>query len=56
MEPHLEKMWGITDWSMRCSGCFSDNCYCKDDPCNAKNCAVKKGIPECRQGSTRTEN
>ena len=51
MEPHLEKMWGITDWSMRCGGCFSDNCYCKDDPCNAKDCAGKKGIPECRQCS-----
>ena len=32
----LSDMWGISDWSMRCGGCDSDNCYCKDDPCNAK--------------------
>ena len=49
MEPNLEKMWGITDWSMRCGGCFGDDCYCKDEPCNAKGCAEKRGIAECRQ-------
>lgn len=49
MEPYLIKMWGITDWSMRCEGCYSDNCYCKDRPCNAKVCASDKGISECRQ-------
>ncbi|MBQ9135805.1 MAG: DUF3788 family protein [Lachnospiraceae bacterium] len=48
MEPSLIKMWGITDWSMRCEGCYSDNCYCKDDLCNAKDCAQKTGLAECK--------
>ena len=47
MEPYLSKMWGITDWSMRCDGCYSDNCYCKDEPCNAKDCAPQKELSEC---------
>ena len=47
MEPHLTKMWGITDWSMRCGGCDSNDCYCKEEPCNAKNCAPKRGLTEC---------
>ncbi|MDE6052963.1 MAG: DUF3788 family protein [Lachnospiraceae bacterium] len=45
----LTKMWDITDWSMRCSGCDSEECYCKDDPCNAKKCAQQKGISQCRE-------
>lgn len=49
MEPQLIKMWGVTDWTMRCEGCYSDNCYCKDDPCNAKSCAPQKGLCECRE-------
>ena len=49
MEPQLIKMWGITDWSMRCGGCYSDNYYCKDEPCNAKACAPQKGLSECRE-------
>ena len=48
MVPHLIKMWGITDWNMRCGGCYSDNCYCKEDPCNAKSCASQRGCSECR--------
>lgn len=47
MEPYLVNMWGITDWSMRCEGCYSENCYCKDAPCNAKDCAPKRGLAEC---------
>ena len=49
MEPHLIKMWGNTDWSTRCEGCYSDNCYCKDDPCNAKSCVVKRNLSECKE-------
>lgn len=49
METPLTEMWGQTDWSMRCGGCYSDNCYCKDDPCNAKDCAMKKGLTECKE-------
>ncbi len=49
MEGSLSKMWGQTDWSMRCEGCYSDNCYCKDDLCNAKECASKKEVAECRE-------
>ena len=48
MEVYLTKMWGSTDWSMRCNGCYSADCYCKDDPCPVKECAPKKGISECR--------
>lgn len=49
MEPHLQKMWGITDWSMRCAGCYSPECYCKTDPCNAKECVPKRGLVECKE-------
>ncbi len=49
MESPLIKMWGVTDWTMRCEGCYSDNCYCKEDPCNAKSCAPQKGLSECRE-------
>ena len=28
MVPYLNKMWGISDWSMRCGGCYSEDCYC----------------------------
>lgn len=48
METALSKMWGQTDWSMRCGGCHSDNCYCKDDPCYAKACAPKKNLESCK--------
>ena len=48
MVTHLIKMWGTTDWSMRCDGCYSENCYCREDPCNAKSCASEKGCSECR--------
>lgn len=48
MEAPLNNMWGQTDWSMRCEGCYSDQCYCKDDPCNAKSCAPMKKVAECR--------
>lgn len=48
MEPNLVKMWGRTDWSMRCGGCNSDTCYCKDEPCNAKECAGAKGLQACK--------
>ena len=47
METQLIKMLGQTDWSMRCGGCFSDDCYCKADPCNAKDCASKKELSAC---------
>lgn len=48
MLPQLIKMWGITDWNMRCGGCYSDHCYCKEEPCNAKSCASQRGCSECR--------
>lgn len=51
MVPYLDKMWGVSDWSMRCEGCHSDNCYYKDEPCNAKSCASQKGICECKECS-----
>lgn len=47
IEPHLNAMWNKTDWSMRCGGCESDSCYCKDDPCFAKSCMAQKGLARC---------
>ena len=52
MIPNLNKMWGNdSDWSMRCGGCYSKDCYCSNDPepCNAKSCAPKKGLAECKK-------
>ena len=51
MEPQLNKMWGVTDWSMRCGGCRSESCYCKDEPCHAKVCMAQKGLSECKECS-----
>ena len=54
MIPNLNKMWGDdSDWSMRCGGCYSKDCYCSNDPepCNAKSCAPKKGLAECKKCS-----
>jgi len=47
MKPHLDAMWGESDWAMRCGGCGSDTCYCKDDPCPAKACAAQQGLNKC---------
>ncbi len=48
MIPPLTRMYGITDWSMRCGGCKSSTCYCKDAPCPAKACAAERGLVQCR--------
>lgn len=47
MIPPLTQMYGITDWSMRCGGCDSDSCHCKEEPCFAKSCAVEKQLAKC---------
>ena len=47
MEQNLNKMWENTDWSMRCQGCYSENCGCKD--CNAKQCLTKKNLSNCKE-------
>lgn len=44
---HLNNMWGLNDWSMRCGGCNSEECYCRDDACDQKKCATEKGISLC---------
>lgn len=44
---HLNNMWGVNDWSMRCGGCNSETCYCNDDECDQKKCAKEKGISAC---------
>lgn len=44
---HLKNMWGSSDYSMRCGGCDSNDCYCMDDPCPQKICAAEKGISAC---------
>lgn len=48
MEPCLTQMWGTADWSMRCGGCYSADCYCKDEPCHAKSCASQRKTAECK--------
>lgn len=47
-ESCLAKMWGNTDWSMRCGGCYSSECHSKDDHCPVIGCAPEKGVAECR--------
>ena len=47
MEQNLNKMWENTDWSMRCKGCYSENCGCKD--CNAKQCLSYKNLSNCKE-------
>lgn len=47
MIPPLTRMYGLTDWSMRCGGCESDTCYCQGDPCHAKACAAERGLAKC---------
>ena len=47
MEQNLNKMWENTDWSMRCQGCYSENCGCKD--CNAKQCLSYKNLSNCKE-------
>lgn len=49
MEVYLAKMWDNSDWSMRCNGCYSTDCYCKAELCHAKECASQKGISECKK-------
>ena len=52
IEPRLTRVWGNdSDWTMRCGGCFSDTCYCKDEPCTQKVCAAEKGLAACRKCS-----
>ena len=49
IEPRLTRVWDITDWSMRCGGCYSDNCY--DKNCEQMKCAVKNDAAICRECS-----
>lgn len=48
IEPRLTRVWNIDDWSMRCGGCTSENCHCKNDPCDQKRCAAEKGLGACK--------
>ena len=48
MKPHLDAMWGESDWAMRCGGCESDSCYCKEDSCPAKACSARRGLGQCK--------
>lgn len=49
MIENLNKIWDNTDWSMRCTGCYSKDCSCTD--CNAKECYPQKGVSECKECS-----
>lgn len=47
--PLLTRVYGLTDWSMRCGGCESDTCHCREEPCHAKSCAAERGLGSCRE-------
>lgn len=49
IEPRLTRVWNNSDWRMRCGGCSSDRCYCRDELCSQKLCAAQKGLLTCRE-------
>lgn len=49
IEPHLIKVWNSEDWSMRCSGCGTENCYSKNASCEPLKCAAGKGLDICTE-------
>lgn len=49
VKSHLNQVWGFDEWNMRCGGCNSSECYCKDDPCDQMKCAAEKGFSTCKE-------
>ena len=47
--PHLNTVYGNTDWSMRCSGCDTSECQCYTvyDICEPLKCLKDKQINSC---------
>lgn len=51
VKSHLNQVWGSDEWSIRCGGCNSSECYCKADPCDQMKCAAEKGLSACKDCS-----
>lgn len=47
LEERLTRVWNITDWSMRCSGCGTSGCHTNDELCDQLKCAKEKGCDTC---------
>ena len=46
--PHLNAVYGSdSDWSMRCTGCSTEGCYCASEPCDALKCQSAHNLPDC---------
>ncbi len=45
LEQRLTRVWGIDDWSMRCSGCLSGDGH--TNQCDQKQCAENRGCKKC---------
>lgn len=50
MIPHLNVVYGDLDWSMRCTGCGTDGCYCQGENselCEPVKCFGQKQLNSC---------
>ena len=48
--PHLNAVYGNSDWAMRCTGCGTSGCYCYGDGyevCVPLNCSQQKQLNSC---------
>ncbi len=48
--PHLNSVYGVSDWDMRCTGCDTPNCHCNRDGnelCEPLKCLHKKQLSTC---------
>lgn len=48
--PHLNAVYGDSDWSMRCTGCATPGCQCytdENDLCEPLKCLPRKQLSSC---------
>jgi len=48
--PHLNAVYGTSDWAMRCTGCATEDCYCNRKEygiCSPLKCLGEKGLGSC---------
>lgn len=48
--PHLNAVYGVSDWSMRCTGCDTPGCHCRRDGnklCEPLKCLNEKRLNTC---------
>lgn len=52
---HVQNIWYSggenPDSALRCGGCTSNDCYCRDEPCTQMKCAAGKGLSACTECS-----